>query len=499
MAGGRLAADLAAAGPAGAGLGPRLRLRSKSEPELEERIAAAGLSACRSEERTTLRWVVSSQPLARWLETHFGRGAAGKRIPPWVYGLSRARREALWDGYLHADGSRRGGVSKITTVGRALAVGVRLLAVSLGYSASLHRAAPSREAVIEGRPVSERPQYQLVANRTPRSSFTLGGRRYGCVRSVTPTGKPETVYDLTVETAHSFLADGLVVHNCQDVSLARMGPRSGLRGRRSGLFYPFVRLLGEALPRVCVLENVPGLLSSHGGRDFDVVVRSLAELGYGVGWRVLNSKNFGVPQSRQRVYVVATLGDRTGAGRVLFESERGPGHPETGGPDGPAAVSTFKTVHRAAGGEGPTVPGLAYCLYACSARHTGTDWSRNYVSYPDGRVRRLLPVECERLQGFPDGWTLPNGGTPEELERIDSARYHAVGNAVTVNVAEWLARRIRVYLEAGPDGEAARSEHASPLGGGVEPAEPLRLRPDIEIGGETGAGDAADAGGERVG
>ena len=82
---------------------------------------------------------------------------------------------------------------------------------------------------------------------------------------------------------------------CQDVSLARMGARAGLRGKRSGLFYDFARLVGEARPRVVLLENVAGLLSSHRGRDFGVVIGTLAEFGYSVGWRVLNSKKLRSP------------------------------------------------------------------------------------------------------------------------------------------------------------------------------------------------------------
>lgn len=91
---------------------------------------------------------------------------------------------------------------------------------------------------------------------------------------------------------------------------------------------------------------------------------------------------------------------------------------------------------------------MAHCLYACSARHTGTDWSRNYASYPDGRVRRLVPVECERLQGFPDGWTIPSEPKYRNADDLDSLRYHALGNAVTVPVAEWLARQILRYLRS---------------------------------------------------
>jgi DNA (cytosine-5)-methyltransferase 1 len=233
---------------------------------------------------------------------------------------------------------------------------------------------------------------------------------------------------------------------CQDVSLARMGPRAGLRGRQSGLFHEFSRLLEQSRPSVCVIENVPGLLSSHGGRDFEIVIRTLAQLGYGVGWRVLNSKNFGVPQSRQRVFIVGCYRERRGPAEILFESECSPRDVEAGRSDGKKPVSPFK---ESVGdfGKGPIVKKLAHCLYACSARHTGTDWSRNYACYPDGRVRRLIPVECERIQGFPDGWSIPDHDN-RDPDELDSLRYHALGNAVTVPVAQWLAKRIGTWLEA---------------------------------------------------
>src|SRR5205807_2770915 len=109
---------------------------------------------------------------------------------------------------------------------------------------------------------------------------------------------------------------------CQDLSLAFMGKRKGLRGARSRLFHEFARLVREACPRVIVIENVPGLLSSHKGEDFEIVLGTLAELGYSLGWRVLNSRYFGVPQSRQRVYIVGCYRDWTGPARILFDAER---------------------------------------------------------------------------------------------------------------------------------------------------------------------------------
>jgi len=106
-------------------------------------------------------------------------------------------------------------------------------------------------------------------------------------------------------------------------------------------------------------------------------------------------------------------------------------------------------------GELPTERGIL--LNAESARHTGTDWSRNYVSYPDeGKVRRLTPLEAERLQGFPDHWTELRE-TSLSQQKLDSARYHALGNAVTVPVAEWIGEQIH---------SALAEDRAKPLGSG---------------------------------
>lgn len=233
---------------------------------------------------------------------------------------------------------------------------------------------------------------------------------------------------------------------CQDVSLARMGKRDGLRGSRSGLFYDFARLVGERLPRVLLIENVPGLLSSHGGRDFGIVIRTLADLGYSVGWRVLNSRHFGVAQSRQRVFIVGCHRDRGGPTSILLEPECGDRDIASSRPNGQGSVSPFKSSFGDSV-KGPIVQGIAYCLYACSARHTGTDWSRTYVTYPDGRVRRLTPRECEGIQGFPTDWTM-HVAASTDVDKLDSLRYHALGNAVTVPVAEWLAQRIGNYLQS---------------------------------------------------
>ncbi len=113
---------------------------------------------------------------------------------------------------------------------------------------------------------------------------------------------------------------------CQDVSVA--GRRAGLAGSRSGLWHEFHRVLAELSPRWVLVENVPGLLSSHDGRDFAGVTGGLVELGYGVAWRVLDAQHFGVPQRRRRVFVVGHLGEPwSAAAEVLLEPESCDGDP----------------------------------------------------------------------------------------------------------------------------------------------------------------------------
>ena len=107
---------------------------------------------------------------------------------------------------------------------------------------------------------------------------------------------------------------------CQDLSVA--GKRAGLAGERSGLFWEIARLVEETQSEYFVIENVPGLLTSNKGRDFGVVIGTMADLGYSLGWRVLDAQHFGVPQRRRRVFIVGKrTTDGTSIAEVLFKSD----------------------------------------------------------------------------------------------------------------------------------------------------------------------------------
>ena len=107
---------------------------------------------------------------------------------------------------------------------------------------------------------------------------------------------------------------------CQDLSVA--GKRAGLAGERSGLFWEIARLVEETQTEYFIIENVPGLLSSNEGKDFGVVLGTMADLGYSVAWRTLDAQHFGVPQRRRRVFVVGRRSSGTrGPDEVLFKPQ----------------------------------------------------------------------------------------------------------------------------------------------------------------------------------
>ena len=187
---------------------------------------------------------------------------------------------------------------------------------------------------------------------------------------------------------------------CQAFSLA--GTRGGFADSRGTLFFEIARIAREKQPPLLLLENVKGLLSHDKGRTFGLILATLDELGYDLQWQVLNSKDFGVPQNRERVFVVGHL--------------RGTPRPQV-----------FPIT-----GDGQT---------DCPIRLEDSEPDIWYLKASDWRVaerrdlclRRLTPLECERLQGFPDGWT-------EGVS--DTQRYKCLGNAVTVNVIEAIAIRL---------------------------------------------------------
>jgi DNA (cytosine-5)-methyltransferase 1 len=318
---------------------------------------------------------------------------------------------------------------------------------------------------------------------------------------------------------------------CQSFSVA--GLRAGMQDPRGNLALTFLGVAERYRPAWLVWENVPGVLSSNGGRDFGSFLGGLVQLGYGFAYRVLDAQYFGVPQRRRRVFVVGYLGDWRVAAQVLFERhclsgdspkgrEKGErialcleARTEGGGAGwgtdfmtGGGIVSSTEISHCLnAGGMGrqdyetetlvaapitsrpyadhlsqesnlplsfrhftgptdtgapqvdmtPTLRGndtSGLCVFDTTQLTSAANYSNPQPGDPcyplaagahapaiaGQGVRRLTPRECERLQGFPDDYTLvPFRGKPAK----DGPRYKALGNSMAVPVMRWIGERIQ--------------------------------------------------------
>jgi len=272
---------------------------------------------------------------------------------------------------------------------------------------------------------------------------------------------------------------------CQSFSIA--GKRQGFKDvTRGTLFFEVARLASELHPTYIILENVKGLFSDQNGWTFGVIISRLGELGYDAEWQLLNSKDFGVPQNRERVFIIGHLrGKRT---KQIFPIRKQiQKHNEIkkstktsivrtlsggGNSGGNHSGMTMLKIHSmfprssktGKGGTGHLSKndGTVYCLDTgnCQAIEIGTlrthndgkgfrkmksglspslvsrareDGSGQAITNINGRIRRLTPLECERLQSFPNDWT---------EGQSDTQRYKQMGNSITVNVLREIYKKL---------------------------------------------------------
>jgi DNA (cytosine-5)-methyltransferase 1 len=282
---------------------------------------------------------------------------------------------------------------------------------------------------------------------------------------------------------------------CQDFSLA--GRRKGMSGERSSLILEAIRLIKECRPDFFIWENVKGTFSSNNRQDFAAILQTFTNIGgYRLEWQLLNTKWF-LPQNRERVYLVGYLGD--GSRGEVFPISEGSGQTNELQRQ-QANTCTLTTRYEATGnglyiaerkqyaqigamrGRNPDNPsdrskgaplkqtleintdGVSNALtrvqkdnyvlgytrdkkgkvvkrhkkYTANTIHSSSGGGGNTDQFVNS-IRRLTPLECERLQGFPDNWTKAGSEGPIS----DTQRYKMCGNAVTVDVVKAVGERIK--------------------------------------------------------
>jgi len=237
---------------------------------------------------------------------------------------------------------------------------------------------------------------------------------------------------------------------CQDHSVA--GRREGLSGKRSGLFYTLTSIIQEKLPSMFILENVKGALSSNRGFDFLEVLNELSQGGYDIQWGCVNAK-FWVPQNRERVFVVGCLGGF--GGREIFPIEPKNTKITKLGQDisfcldssyykGTAKYEDnrrqlVKQIERIGTLD---IKGHDYIKKDTLSNCLTTGQTKECLITDFTKIRRLTPVECERLMGLPDDWTKFGRVNDTVIPISDTQRYKLAGNGVVIPVIEEILERM---------------------------------------------------------
>jgi len=253
---------------------------------------------------------------------------------------------------------------------------------------------------------------------------------------------------------------------CQDFSLA--GKRTGLAGAKSSLIQYAIALITCAQPSVFIWENVKGAFSSNAGADFWAIMQAFANLGdYTIEWQLLNT-SWVLPQNRERIYLVGHLAGRSEPGvfpireddclsttktQSQFQAQLSGTIKANGNMNADDTYIIPKTASTLTGGghSGGLHSDMTVIHQLPRGKNKGADLttcptiSSNAFEENNllGGVRRLTEIECERLQGFPDNWTQYGNynGTIKPIAKTQ--RYKLIGNAVTVDIVELIAKRLK--------------------------------------------------------
>ena len=254
---------------------------------------------------------------------------------------------------------------------------------------------------------------------------------------------------------------------CQDFSLA--GKRKGLKGGKSSLIEYAIALVARLRPSIFIWENVKGAFSSNSGADFWAIIQAFANIGdYRLEWQLLNT-SWVLPQNRERIYLIGHLAGRSEPGIFPIEEndfsftkkKKYQFRPELSGTlkaNGNMNTDDTYIIPRKAkaltggGHSGGLHSDMTIIKQLARGKNKGADLticptiSSNAFqenNLLDG-IRRLTEIECERLQGFSDNWT-QYGNYKNTIKRISrTRRYKLIGNAVTVDIVELIAKRLKL-------------------------------------------------------
>ena len=291
--------------------GIKICCAKKELEDLENKLCNI-FNYCIVEDKSTYKLQITNKKLGEFCE-QFGVGAKNKHIPQWVLDLKNEYLEYLLMGIIDSDGCFSENKYKVTTISKDLAYNIGELVLKLKrVPYHIYKNIRPKKHIIEGRTVNQNNTYQITWGNiyNKNINFVDEDYLYSRIRKIEERKENCNVYNIEVAETHSYCVNNIAVHNCQDFSVA--GKQAGgdiNSGTRSSLMYETIRIVGKLRPKYVLWENVKNLLSKKHKHNFDAYIKTMNILGYNSYYEVLNAKDYGIPQNRERVYTISIRRD----------------------------------------------------------------------------------------------------------------------------------------------------------------------------------------------
>ena len=273
--------------------------------EFEEKIQGIKFTKYH-ESRSCIEYKLIDSEIEKYF-TGFTTRSTEKEIPQWIIDLSKDKLIHFYNGYYSGDGHNRKDreLSMFCTVSKKMAYGLQDIVIKL------FNVVPTLNIRKDKRSKTFNDSYCFQFSLRPKEQIIRKDKICVQIKNLYREEKQLKVFNFEVENDNSYTVNNIIVHNCQDISVA--GKQKGFEHdgerTRSGLFFEALRIIEFLQPEYAICENVKALTSKKFEKEFNTVLSSLAEVGYNNYWKVLNAKDYGIPQNRERIFIISIRKD----------------------------------------------------------------------------------------------------------------------------------------------------------------------------------------------
>lgn len=257
--------------------------------------------------RTAVEYKITDEYLCNIFKS-FPIGSSLKHIPQWIIDLPKDQLEVFYQGYFSGNGHKRNdrNLFMFSTVSKIMFYNLQDIIIKL------YNVVPSMNIRHDNRKVTFSDTYNAQYSLSPKNQIVKDNKICVKIKDVIREISNIEVFNFEVKDDNSYTVNNVIVHNCQDISTA--GKQKGFvdehgNSTRSGLFFEALRIIKDIKPKYAIAENVKALTSKKFTSEFQTVLTSLNNVGYNNYYKVLNAKDYGIPQNRERIFIISIRKD----------------------------------------------------------------------------------------------------------------------------------------------------------------------------------------------